>query len=905
MDDLVININIDETNQHQNLIVETFLGIVKSFKSKKYSGQLRKTDIVTLKQGEVNLSQENLYHLVEMFNKKNNKKLGGNKYLIHIDNTSMFFSCIKKYAMYYSSQKSSMYRIEKFFSEKSAICIDYANKGYKGVINCNGENKFLTNGTRIVQLKDKKVFLFDNNVAYTGELINATVEKMDGNFMNFIIKNAWNPTVAQIRRYRKTNQGILSSLGLDNDKKLEDVYDVNPIAVLYLNFTETGNVNAVFKFRYLVNEVEYSSAEEYIIFDNKKIYRDKKMEVEYETILLQCHWKKSLNSEFVYQGKQLNEEIEFLLNRNFVVLSEKKTAILSQKSYTYRISYNIDWFQLDANIVIDEKIYSLAEILQKAKKGQHWVEIDNHIVMLPTAIVVKRNLWTIKDKKIRIDKKNIGNVLELAKQLDIQTIDKIKELTNFDIIKLAIPAELLEKLRGYQIDGVKWLLYLYSNQFGGCLADDMGLGKTVQIIAFLSDTKVRENRKPSLIIVPKTLISNWKNELEKFNSKMCVEIYHGINRNLSSLEDNKNVDILLTTYGTVLNDVDKINQFAYNCIILDEAQYIKNSSSKTYRAVSQIGANIKIAMTGTPIENNVADLWALMDLLNKNLWGRKKDFVNRYSAKENLQLLNTKISPFLLRRTKKQVLTDLPSKTESIVYCEMEETQKTLYDTLLFDIKEELEKPAERYQIKINATYILNGLLHLRQVCSHPSLLEVGYNPNHCTKSGKFEVLKNIIEELYVKNEKVVIFSPFTKMLKIIEKWIKQKRYHCFYLDGKTNKRQDLVDKYEKSSEGIFLISLKAGGVGINLTSGCYAVIYDPWWNPAVENQAADRLYRIGQKRNVIIYKLITRDSIEEKVDALKKLKLDISDEVLDEQADIKNLDIKELKNLFYDDSDC
>lgn len=889
MDDLIISVNIDETNQHHNLIIDTFLGTMKTFKDQHYSGQLRKVNVFSLTDADV--SQKNYGELLTVLRRNENRQLAPYRHMIYEQNVIKIFSAVNEFTIYYHSQKSGMYRVLSFFEKPVDFIIErsQSDKKFAAHIDIQQKKESVSKEARLIALS-KQIFLFDHNTVYPiRKIVDSTSLRLYVESINSIIRHAWKPPESQAKRY---------ALPLEHKPaaplSAEKTVNSRPVPVLYLQFDKKGLITANLRFRYDTMEVDYNSPDECVIFDHQKFYRDKKIEFDYVNILTQYNWKKSLKNTFIYQGQFIVEDINSLLEKEFIILSEKGAKVLANSVYSHHMNYGIDWFYLNTNIHIGDKAYSLAKILNLKNKQQQWIEIDNHIVFLPKELIDHKHILSVNNDNIAISKKNIGDALELAEALAIKKIDNIERITDFNNIEINIPTELLARLRAYQIDGVKWLLYLYQNHFGGCLADDMGLGKTIQVIAFLSDRKIKKNNQLSLIIVPKTLLFNWKNELEKFNPELTIEIYHG-NARMLDLRQKNNSDIILTTYGTVLHDIDKLSCLSYNCLIMDEAQYIKNNNAKTYRAVSLLSSQIKIALTGTPIENNIGELWSLMNLLNPKIWGKKKDFINQYSIPQAIERLKIKIGPFVLRRTKKQVLQDLPKKIESIIYCDMDEEQSSLYNALLLNIKQEMDKIPGRFEIKTNA-YILRGLLHLRQVCCHPKLLDAQYNINHCRTSAKFEVLQGIVNQLYYEGEKVVIFSQFTTMLKIIEKWLKQEQYQYFYLDGQTNNREVVISEFEESANGVLLISLNAGGVGINLTSASYAVIYDPWWNPATENQAADRLYRIGQKRNVTIYKLITANSIEEKVDELKKIKLVLFDQVLVGQDMMEELTIEDMK---------
>ena len=300
-----------------------------------------------------------------------------------------------------------------------------------------------------------------------------------------------------------------------------------------------------------------------------------------------------------------------------------------------------------------------------------------------------------------------------------------------------------------------------------------------------------------------------------------------------------------------------------------------------YGAIKRLNAETKFIMTGTPIENNIEEYWGLMRLINPDVLDKFSVISKDSTYEEVVHKTRRMTAPFLLRRMKSDVLTDLPVKQEQVLYCKMETKQQELYNKMLESIKYEITRKADRYEAK-SSSIMLNGLLYLQEICCHPAILNREYNFNKCNHSAKLELLMDLLYGLYESGHKVVVFSRFTKLLKIIEKRIINAHFNCFYLDGKTNNRMSVLEQFESSKCGIFLISLKAGGTGINLTSADTAIIYDPWWNPATEKQAEDRIYRIGQKNNVMIYRLITKDTIEEKIQKLQGEKKDLYSKLLD-----------------------
>lgn len=856
MNDLVVNINFHVSILYCKPVVEIFTGKIKFLKNKTFSGPLKKIDIINVEICN-NLTDYKLNAIKNILHNSLNNQLSKNRYLL---NESLFLKLI--------SELDNIKCVYCKFKDNSLNILD-------GIVHLDQEYFKLENS----------IFQFSSKV----EILDFATFSMiyDKNKLYIL--------------------GKMNSLGnsIDNVKKsfisMIDIHDAFPNPFFYLQLNKDDNqIVGTLNFQYGNVEINYNRNVELVEFDKYRYFRNKLQEKSYINELYDACWEKSRGNSFIYQNNMpIETSINYLLDKGFTIYTHNLKRFVPSKFINFGLSYNINWFEIDGIVKLNEKEYKLSEMLDFKNKKQRFVEIDEHIIALPHVLLEFKKRLLKRNNKLIAEKKDVGEILGLANELKIKKIDNIDLLIKFDNITLNIPNSLMIMLRDYQVYGVKWLKYLYRNGFGGCLADDMGLGKTIQAIAFLSDRELANSI--SLVVVPKTLIFNWKRELEKFNKNMKVTIYHGKYRETVLRMVEMHEGIILTTYGTVLNDIEVLKEIVFSSLILDEVQYIKNFKSKTYKAIKRLNSKVTIALSGTPIENNIGELWALMDLLNPDTFGNKTDFVNKYSnmleEKNDAKNLNLRIQPYILRRTKKQVLFELPDKIEQNIYCEMTTTQKELYDLMVFKIKEEISRLPTRYEIKSNSM-ILEGLLYLRQICCHPLLLSKQYNVTNCRESGKFEVFKQKIRELVLKKDKVIVFSQFTSMLKIMEKWIMSNRWKYYYLDGQTQHRQGIVDEFEKSDEGIFLISLKAGGVGLNLVSSQYAIIYDPWWNPAVENQAADRIHRIGQKRNAIIYRFITPYSIEERIYELKKIKTDITDSLLDSQNIIKSLSIKDLTNL-------
>lgn len=461
-------------------------------------------------------------------------------------------------------------------------------------------------------------------------------------------------------------------------------------------------------------------------------------------------------------------------------------------------------------------------------------------------------------------------------------------------ISYKIPKSLKDTLRDYQVEGVKWFNNISTYNLGGILADEMGLGKTLQSIAFINSHK---NSK-SIIITPTSLIHNWKSEFDKFAPNLKVGISHGDKKIREYIIENYlNYDVILSTYSTIRNDFEKYEDKVFDYMIIDEAQNIKNPDAIITKSIKGIKSNVRFALTGTPVENNLLELWSIFDFIMPGYLYDKKDFENRF-VNGDIKALKKLIKPFILRRTKKEVIKELPDKIEKKFIVELNKEQKKIYDIYNKSVIEKLE--CNKYEE--DKITIFSYLTKLRQLCLHPKALLKNYDG----KSSKLDICIDILNEAISTNRKVLLFSQFTSVLKLIEKEIQDKNIKYMYLDGKTNakERVNLVNKFNESNDiTLFLISLKAGGTGLNLTSADMVIHFDPWWNLAVENQASDRAHRLGQKNVVEVIKLISKDTIEEKIIVLQESKKEIIDSIIDENLsntnNLKGLSKKELIELF------
>lgn len=470
-----------------------------------------------------------------------------------------------------------------------------------------------------------------------------------------------------------------------------------------------------------------------------------------------------------------------------------------------------------------------------------------------------------------------------------------------------LPRVISAELRPYQTEGFHFLAYLTSNRFGGVLADDMGLGKTIQTLAWLAwlqeegNDAVRAQRAPSLVICPKSVMDNWRAETERFYPGLRVRLWRG-EPEAELTTARKEFDLIVVNYSQLRSLWPAIGRMNWFAVILDEAQYIKNPDSQTAQAARGLKAEHRLALTGTPIENRLLDLWSILAFAMPGVLGNRAQFLKRFDAKDDplaRRRLAARVRPFLLRRTKGQVARDLPDRIEEDLLCEMEGTQQTLYRAELKRAQQMILGLKSNDQLNKQRFNILTSLLRLRQICCHPSLVDGSLLD---AESAKLDALEDLLEPLMAEGHKVLVFSQFVTMLDLLQEKMEERDWPFFYLAGDTEDRGDLVKKFQTARGGaVFLISLKAGGFGLNLTAASYVVLFDPWWNPAVENQAIDRTHRIGQTSKVIAYRLLMRDSIEQKIRALQKEKAALADDVLGEERFSQSLTLNDLQFLFAD----
>jgi len=575
-----------------------------------------------------------------------------------------------------------------------------------------------------------------------------------------------------------------------------------------------------------------------------------------------------------------------------------------------------DWFEVSINVSFGDNKVSIADIRKAVINKQRYIQLnDGSVGVLPADWFLKLEKYfrngEIKDDKLAISKLKFSIIDELFENIDdVQLIQELAEKRNklatfTEIAQTEVPEEVTATLRHYQKEGLNWLNFLEEMQWGGILADDMGLGKTLQILTFLQYLNNKQTTT-SLIVVPTTLLFNWENEIAKFTPNLKAFYHYGIDRqrDVSGFE---NYHIIFTTYGILLRDIEMLREFNFNYVILDESQAIKNPASRRYKAANLINAKNRIALSGTPIENGTFDLFAQMSFANRGFFNAAKAFKDNFSNpidKDGNEAiageLQKLINPFILRRTKEKVATELPDKTEDIIYCEMESEQRQVYDAYRNDYKNQLLTKIQEDGVGKSKMMVLEALTRLRQICDSPALI----NKDHITDAQSIKV-KEIIRHITNKtaDHKILIFSQFVKMLTIVKNELSRLNIEFEYLDGKstTKQREKSVSNFqEKDDLRVFLISLKAGGTGLNLTAADYVYILDPWWNPAVENQAIDRCYRIGQNKKVFAYRMICKNTVEEKIVNLQNKKKKIAGDIIQTDENImKTLDVNDIQELF------
>ena len=717
------------------------------------------------------------------------------------------------------------------------------------------------------------------------------------------------------------------------DLSKEEIEKYKPkelVTKLYLDFDKNDYLVADIRFQYGENEFNPLNEKEKIEFPRNKIKETKALNIFRKTgFMFDVKNTRFIlpNEDKIY--KFLSEDINYYMQKFAVMVTEnfKKKQIRIPKMTGIGVRVENDLLTIDLS-KIDIDSHELQDIMEKySLKKKYYRLKDGSFINLEDNKEIEFldklssgmgiDYKEIEDGELRLPVNRtlyLNQLLKGIKGTEIIKNQEYKKIVNgLDKEQLEeeieVPENLNNVLRYYQKTGYRWLKTLDKYHFGGILADDMGLGKTIQMLSVIVDYAKNKNRKTSIVVSPSSLTLNWQNEAKKFANELKTIVIRGtLQERKRLIEEIENYDLVITSYDLLKRDIEiyKEKDYEFKYIIADEAQYLKNSSTKNAKAIKQIKAETKYALTGTPIENSLAELWSIFDFIMPGYLFSYRKFKNMYETpivkeedEQAMAKLKMLIEPFVLRRNKKEVLTELPEKTVTVLNNEMNEEQKNLYLTYLLRAKQEIAEKIELDGYENSQMQILAALTRLRQICCHPSLFIDEYKAG----SSKLEQCVEIIEEAINGGHKILLFSGYTSMFEIIEKELKKRNINYFKLTGatKVDERIKMVDEFnENKGVKLFLISLKAGGTGLNLTGADMVIHYDPWWNISTENQATDRAYRIGQKNNVQVYKLITKNSIEEKIYELQEKKAKLANSMLDTKTKfINKFSREEIMKLF------
>ena len=613
---------------------------------------------------------------------------------------------------------------------------------------------------------------------------------------------------------------------------------------------------------------------------------------------------------WILQNKSFLEELEIDLIQN---PRASKKYFIGHSSISLEIKENIDWFDINAIVRFGEYEIPFKQLRKMILNNRQEIRLPNgEIAVIPeTWFKEYSELFAFLDderhpeQELTLHKHHVSLVQDLhdGNLARVTMSRKLEKLRDFSEVEdHEMPGCFKGTLRPYQKAGYNWLLFLEKYRFGGCLADDMGLGKTVQTLAMLQNQKESGQVGTSLLVMPTSLIYNWEMEARKFTPQLKVFNYTGTTR----IKDTKmfsRFDLVLTSYGIVRLDIDILKDFYFNYVILDESQVIKNPDSNIAKAVRTLHARQRLILTGTPLENSTMDIWSQMSFINPGLLGNKTFFKNQFlnpiekkQDEGKTKKLNSIIKPFILRRHKSQVAKDLPPKVENVQYCSMTSLQEEKYEEAKSFFRNKILDEIDKNGLGGSQFLLLQGLTKLRQIANHPKMVD----PSYSGDSGKMEDVVHNLHNAIQEGHKVLVFSQFVKHLSLFREHLKEQNIDFAYLDGSSKDRKCQVERFQNEEKlKVFLISLKAGGLGLNLTKADYVFILDPWWNPAVEAQAVDRAHRIGQENQVFTYKFITKDTLEEKILALQQKKLELANNLITtEESFIKRLNKEDIEAL-------
>ncbi len=710
-----------------------------------------------------------------------------------------------------------------------------------------------------------------------------------------------------------------------------------PVSVLTLEKTETGSLRASLDFEYDGISVPYGKLAEktpYVTVKKPKedliywVKRDLQKEEEAYQNLLISKFTPTQTNNLVIEGDFAIDFYNYLLPNAREVWKVREPDDLSEFKISrspLKITASIDFsesadsFEVELYCTVGKSEVDYEVIQRYFQQGQKYfyledrgnIEIPSNRMMKITSALNTVDAVEIEKNRYIIKTFRAGIVAELEEQEVVTKMSrKFKafwsKISSFNAMEeTPLPRAIKGELRKYQKKGYSWLWFLYSYGLNGILADDMGLGKTLQALTLIQKSKEKDGGAVNLVVCPTSVVFNWEAEIEKFAPKLSYLTLTGATRKSLFKNIPKN-DVVITSYALLRRDIESLKKYNFRTVVLDESQNIKNYESQTSQAARELNAFHRLAMSGTPIENNLTELWSTFDFLMPGFLYDINEFNYRYGIpiqeKEDKTIgnrLKKQVYPFILRRLKRDIAKDLPAKIENIAYCHMTPEQRDFYIDVLDSTRQEIFNKISKEGLEKSKMSVFSALLRLRQICCHPMLFEDG-REKHINESGKFDHLKEMLEEIISEGHRVLLFSQFVQMLDIIKGWLDKDGIKYSYLTGSTKDRKEVVNEFNSNPKiPIFLISLKAGGTGLNLTGADYVIHYDPWWNPAVEDQATDRAHRIGQTKNVFVYRLITKNSVEEKIMKLKERKRDLVDSVISVERDIgKTLTYEDIKDI-------
>jgi superfamily II DNA or RNA helicase len=754
---------------------------------------------------------------------------------------------------------------------------------------------------------------------------NVWLQALDGGESNYSIP------VAGIREFlshfSKACSGLHPRVEWPDNFWTEVDVEEDPVPIMQVEFNELG-ISAELLFEYQLDPPQriaaFAAQDQVLQWSTRNSCKRNDLAEKQNKLSLSQITKLS----FVEEDHQYHIDSEHVqevlqeLEKLGVTLFGKERKLKSYSKVQLELSSSVDWFEVKGHIDYGGEKVALGDMLEAIRSSSKYILLGNgEYGLLPEQWIAKnRHLLEMAENAggdVQVQKnqflllkqmmENESNGVEVKDNKGMKELKALSQMTeDFTGLEIQEPPEgLIANLRTYQLSGLAWLRFLKKFHFGGILADDMGLGKTIQAIgSLLEEAKNNKSGRLNLVVMPTSLIFNWKDELTKFAPSLKVASFTGTDRgDLKSIK----VDVLLTTYGILRRQAEEFADVHWNYVILDEAQAIKNHKSQTATAVCSLQASHRLSLTGTPIENNLMEMWSHMQFLNPNLLGSREQFTqyvlrpddaSKDAETKGLQKLQKMIFPFILRRTKEDVLQDLPPKVEQVIYCTMGSRQQEYYNNIRDEYRKALMDNITTKGVGGSKLKVIEGLLRLRQVACHPNLLD----RNLSIPSTKLNHLINSLLEAISENHKILVFSQFTSMLELVVRELTREKVRFTYLDGQTKDRQERVHAFQNDPNiSVFLISLKAGGTGLNLTAADYVFLFDPWWNPAAEQQAIDRAHRMGQLKKVFTYRLITKGTVEEKVVELQNQKRDLVKGVMgtDEGDFVKKLDKTDIEYLF------